>query len=115
MPTTESPYSPGDYTPGEIKRTLVRIEQTVAAMAGSVMTKAEFDIHMNGLRQQFKIIDDRHTDLVRDFEAERRDRQAVEKERSADKRNMTRLLWGAVVAAAAAVIIPLMLRGVGLS
>lgn len=103
------------YSPGEIQRTLLRIEQTVAGLASSVVTKNELQLHMEGLRQQFKVIDDRHNDLVRDFEVERKDRQTLEKERAADKRTTMRLVWGAVIAATAAVIIPLMLRGLGLS
>lgn len=106
---------PEPYSPGEIQRTLSRIEQNVGALTGSVVTKMELQLHMDGLRQQFKVIDDRHNELVAKVEAERKDRAAIEKERQDDRKTTTRLVWGAVLAACAAVVIPLLLRGVGLS
>lgn len=83
---------------------LVKLEQTVASMGGSALMKAEFELHMIGIRQQLKIADDRHNDLVREVEADQAERKSTKK-----------LVYGAVICAIAAVIVPLMMRGVGLS
>jgi hypothetical protein len=109
------PVTGSEYSPGEIQRTLARIEQNVGSLAGSVVTKAELQLHMDGLRQQFKVIDDRHNAVVSDLAKEKQTRLDEAKERDADRKTTTRLVWGAVLAACAAVVIPLLLRGVGLS
>lgn len=111
---------PEPYTPGEIQRTLTRIEQTVAALAGSVVTKAELQLHMDGLRTQFRVIDDRHNVVVADLAAEKqlridaaKERQAEARERAKEVRNFKWGLIAALIVAAASMVFPLMLKGLG--
>lgn len=116
MPTSEP------YSPGEIQRTLARIEQTMGSLAGSVVTKDELKLHMDGLRTQFKVIDDRHNDVVADLAAERqlridenKERKKVEEKRQDDRKTDRRILWGALLTTFLALIGPLVIKGVGLS
>lgn len=116
MPTSEP------YSPGEIQRTLSRIEQTMGALTGSVVTKDELKLHMDGLRQQFKVIDDRHNALAKeteqskaDLKAEVKARQDAEHDREKEQRGFRRSVILCMVAAAAAIVLPLLFRGVGIS
>lgn len=109
MPTSEP------YTPGEIARTLDRMDRSISTLSERVVTKADLELHLGGLRQQLKAQDDRHNELAAEVRKERDLRKTQADDREKEQRTFRRSVGLCILAAVASIILPLVFRGVGLS